>query len=211
VLVVDDLRDQTDSLALLLALWGHRPLSAYDGPAALELASAHTPDVAIVDIGLPSGMDGCEVARQLRARPETAAVLLVAVTGYGQDHDVERCREAGFDHHILKPFDLRVLEQILLDFSAAASLPMGSAERRTEPGKPNRTGLLELHLRIRSGLLAQRAGQLLRRGGALRAKTQRLLGESAALRRLSNEKWRCESRRRSRRDHREWAARRLSG
>jgi CheY-like chemotaxis protein len=185
VLVVDDLHDQTDSIALLLTLWGYHPLCAYDGPGALEAARAHRPDVALLDLGLPKGVDGYDIARQLRAWPETAAVRLVAITGYGQESDLERCREAGFDHHLLKPFDPCALEQLLAEFSAARPRLMRTAERRSAPGRRLRAGLRELDLRLRCSSLVQRARQLLQRGDSLWAKTQRLLGESAALRRLS--------------------------
>ncbi len=104
VLVVDDNRDCADSLALLLKLWGYAPAVAYDGPSALALASADPLAAALLDIGLP-GMDGCEVARRLRAMPGAARALLVAVTGRGQDEDVRRCYEAGIDLHFVKPYD----------------------------------------------------------------------------------------------------------
>src|SRR5437016_5854385 len=99
VLVLDDLRDAADSLALLVRLWGHRPLVAYDGPTALDLARGDPPDVALLDIVLQDGMDGCEVARRLRQMPGLDKLLLVAVTGYGREEDVLRCKGAGIDHH----------------------------------------------------------------------------------------------------------------
>jgi CheY-like chemotaxis protein len=83
---------------------GQRVEVAYDGPEALETAEVFRPDVILLDIGLP-GMDGNEVARRLRGRPEFAETLLVALTGWGQEADVERSREAGFDHHLVKPAD----------------------------------------------------------------------------------------------------------
>jgi CheY-like chemotaxis protein len=104
VLVVDDNRDCADSLALLLELWGYAPAVAYDGPSALALASADPPAAALLDIAMP-GMDGCEVARRLRAMPGTARALLVAVTGRGREEDVRRCYEAGIDLHFVKPYD----------------------------------------------------------------------------------------------------------
>ena len=104
VLVVDDNRDAADSLALLLRIWGYEVVVAYDGPAALALASADPPAAALLDIGLPV-MDGCEVARRLRKQPGTARTPLIAVTGRGREQDVRRCYEAGIDLHVLKPFD----------------------------------------------------------------------------------------------------------
>jgi CheY-like chemotaxis protein len=112
ILVVEDLRDSAHSLALLVRLWGHEAVVTYDGAAALAAASAVPPDVVFLDIGLP-GMDGCEVARQLRRLPGMAAALLVAITGYGQADDVRRCKEAGIDRHFLKPADPNELEKLL--------------------------------------------------------------------------------------------------
>ncbi len=112
ILVVDDCRDAADSLALLLTVLGHQVRTAYDGPAALEMAASFLPEVVLLDIGLP-GMDGCEVACRLRERPETRDAVLVACTGYGQEADRKRCREAGFDHFLLKPFELDELQRVL--------------------------------------------------------------------------------------------------
>jgi two-component system CheB/CheR fusion protein len=102
VLVADDNADIADSLAMLLALAGYRPLVAYDGPTALASALAHLPQVVVLDLGLPR-LDGCTIARQLRATPGLAKALLVALTGHGLEQDRQRCRDAGFDHFLLKP------------------------------------------------------------------------------------------------------------
>jgi PAS domain S-box-containing protein len=102
ILVVDDNRDATDSLALLLEMHGHDVISAYEGRAALELVAREKPSVVLLDIGLPD-LDGFEIARQLRADPRTADVVLIALTGYGQAEDRENSRLAGFDHHLVKP------------------------------------------------------------------------------------------------------------
>jgi CheY-like chemotaxis protein len=120
VLVVDDNRDAAESLALLLEVAGHQVRACHDGPAALERVEEFQPDVVLLDIGLP-GMDGYEVARRLRALPGGRGVLLVALTGYGQDDDQRRAREAGFDHHLIKPADLEALAGLL----AAAPTPVG--------------------------------------------------------------------------------------
>jgi two-component system CheB/CheR fusion protein len=113
VLVLDDWKDSADSLARLVQLWGHEPLVAYDGPTALDLARTHSPDVALLDIGLRDGMDGYEVARRLRQLPGMDKALLMAVTGYGREEDGERCRDAGIDRHFVKPVDLEELRQVL--------------------------------------------------------------------------------------------------
>jgi two-component system CheB/CheR fusion protein len=112
VLVVDDLRDSADSLALLLQLWGHRPAVAYTGESALEVATAFRPDVVLLDIGLP-GIDGYEVAWRLRQLPGLARCRLMALTGNGEEDDVRRCKEAGIDCHFLKPMDLSILRGLL--------------------------------------------------------------------------------------------------
>jgi len=112
VLVVDDNVDAAASLAMLLRLQGNDVHVVHDGPHALEAATALRPQVVLLDIGLP-GMDGLEVARQLRQLPECQDVLLVAVTGYGQDEDRQRSHEAGFDCHLVKPVNPGDLQELL--------------------------------------------------------------------------------------------------
>ncbi len=118
VLIVDDCRDAADSLAWLVKLWGYAPAVAYDGPSALALASAEPPAAALLDLGLP-GMDGCEVARRLRAMPGAARALLIAVTGHGGEGVVRRCYEAGIDLHFVKPYDVVELWRALHSALAA--------------------------------------------------------------------------------------------
>jgi PAS domain S-box-containing protein len=122
VLIVDDNVDAAQGLALLLRLRGHRVLLAHDGAAAVEVARAQRPDVVVLDIGLPK-LDGYAVARELRRLPGLAGVLLIAATGYGQDEDRRRAREAGFDYHLVKPVDPGVLSRLLAwpDASAPAA------------------------------------------------------------------------------------------
>jgi PAS domain S-box-containing protein len=112
VLVVDDNKDAADGLAMLLELEGHRVHIAYDAHSAIERAQCHKPPVIVLDIGLP-GMDGYELAKRLRMQPDTAASILIALSGYGQQEDRRRAREAGFDHHLLKPVDPRELSSLL--------------------------------------------------------------------------------------------------
>ena len=111
ILVVDDNRDLADSTALLLELSGHEVALAFDGPGAIEQARAFRPSVVLLDVGLP-GMDGYAVARILRQDPDVSAVL-IALTGYGTADDRARSKEAGFDHHLVKPIDFSSLEQLL--------------------------------------------------------------------------------------------------
>jgi CheY-like chemotaxis protein len=112
VLVVDDNVDAADSLALLLKLTGQEVRVAHDGPTALLVAEAFRPQVVLLDIGMP-GMDGYEVARRLRGQPEGRSALVVALTGWGQDHDRRRSAEAGFDHHLVKPVEPDALGKLL--------------------------------------------------------------------------------------------------
>ena len=123
VLVVEDNHDAAESLSALLELWGHEVKIAYDGLAALRLAEASAPDVILSDIGLP-GMDGYELARQLRARPMFGRVLLVALSGYGRDEDRRLAAEAGFDHHLVKPPDLDTLMRLIGNVAAATLRPL---------------------------------------------------------------------------------------
>jgi two-component system CheB/CheR fusion protein len=109
-------------LRTLLELIGHQVRLASDGPGALEAAADFVPDVALIDIGIPR-LNGYDVARRLRQRPEMQHAILIAQTGWGQDEDRQRSREAGFDHHLVKPIDIAFLERIL----AAAPARTGSA------------------------------------------------------------------------------------
>ena len=112
VLVVDDNIQSADSLARIVRLWGHDTRMANTGTEAPEIAQTFLPDVVLLDIGLP-GMDGYAVARLLRAIPALNNVVLVAITGYGHEEDRRRSQEAGFDMHLVKPFDLDDLEKRL--------------------------------------------------------------------------------------------------
>ncbi len=114
ILIVDDNEDAADSLGMVLGLDGHEVIAAYSGDQALELAQSFKPEVVLLDIGLP-GIDGYEVARRLRAAAGSAALRLVAVTGYGQDADKARAAEAGFAHHLVKPLEFAALQRILAE------------------------------------------------------------------------------------------------
>lgn len=112
VLVVDDNRDSAESMASLLSLMGHEARAAFDGPTALAQAQALKPDIALVDLAMPT-MDGYELCRRLREAPELQAMKVVAVTGYGQIDDRERTQAAGFDEHIVKPVEFQALKSLL--------------------------------------------------------------------------------------------------
>jgi PAS domain S-box-containing protein len=110
VLVVEDSADTSAALAPLLRLLGHQVTLAHDGPTALAAAAGAPPDLVLLDIGLP-GMDGYAIAERLRAAGHTRAAL-VALTGYGREDDFRRSREAGFDHHLVKPVNFAQLQQL---------------------------------------------------------------------------------------------------
>lgn len=112
VLIVDDNEDVARSLAMLLELWGHETQVAHEAQSALQAVQTHHPEVVLMDIGLP-GMDGWQVARQLRQQQGDEKVVLVAITGHGEAEDRRRSREAGFNHHLVKPIDPDVLQQFL--------------------------------------------------------------------------------------------------
>lgn len=112
VLVVDDNLDGATTLSMLLELSGFHAAAAHDGPSALQAVQSFRPDAVVLDIGLP-GLDGFQVARRLRDSPDLANLVLIALTGYGQDADRERSRQAGFDHYFVKPTDPDTLCQLL--------------------------------------------------------------------------------------------------
>ena len=109
---MDDNADAADGLAEYLRACGHDVRTAGGGPDAIGEASRMRPEVVLLDIGMPD-MDGHEVARRLRAEFGSRACLLVALTGYGQESDRRLSREAGFDHHLVKPIDVRKLDRLL--------------------------------------------------------------------------------------------------
>jgi len=112
VLVVDDNVDACESIALILGLGGYDARCVHDGPSVLQAALDWRPHAIVLDIGLP-GMSGYDVARQLRAREEFQGVLLLAMTGYGQQADRKRAQDAGFDRHLTKPVDPQQLQDML--------------------------------------------------------------------------------------------------
>ncbi|MBC7453784.1 MAG: response regulator [Massilia sp.] len=120
ILIVDDNVDLARSQATLLEVVGHAVRIAYDGPSALEIAIDDRPDVVLLDIGLP-GMSGFDVARRIRQHPAIKEMVLIAMTGYGQDADRQRSREAGFDHHLVKPVDFGKLQILLARIADRAS------------------------------------------------------------------------------------------
>jgi CheY-like chemotaxis protein len=118
ILVVDDDRDSTVSLSMLLQIMGHKVRIAYDGPQAIDMAGEFRPDIALLDIGLP-GMNGYEVARCIRREPWGRRITLIALTGWGQEEDRRHSEEAGFDYHLVKPVEAPALAKLLATFEPA--------------------------------------------------------------------------------------------
>jgi PAS domain S-box-containing protein len=114
VLIVDDNRDAAHSLGLLLRMLGHDVQTANDGPSALQVLASYRPAVILLDLGMP-GMDGYEVVRRARELPQCKDSIFVALTGWGQEEDRQRTRDAGFDHHLLKPVNLGALKVLLTE------------------------------------------------------------------------------------------------
>ncbi|BCQ25878.1 response regulator [Caballeronia sp. NK8] len=114
VLLVDDSVDAATAMALLLEADGFDVRTAHDAIEALALSDIFAPQIVLLDIGLP-GMDGYRLAGEMRARPATADALLIAVTGYGQAHDRQRSKEAGFDHHLVKPVAFEEIQRAVSD------------------------------------------------------------------------------------------------
>ena len=142
VLCVDDNRDAADSEALLLQLHGCEVEVCYDGHSALAAALRFSPDVCLIDVNMP-GMDGCEVARRLRAWRPGQSLYLVAVTAYGSDETREQTASAGFDRHLVKPPDWDELSLALAEIERR----LGRTEclSRARPGAGSgRTGVSEV-------------------------------------------------------------------
>ncbi len=128
VLIADDNRDAADSLALLLQMSGYELHVGHSGREALALAQRERPDALVLDIGMP-GMNGYELARHIRQEAWGRDVLLVAVTGWGQQEDRERSRAAGFDHHLTKPVDPDALQGLLADYARRLESRAASSDR----------------------------------------------------------------------------------
>ena len=112
ILVADDNRDAADSLAMMLRLAGHEVHAVHDGQEAVEAAGWFRPDLALLDIGMPR-LNGFDAARRIREQPWGKHMLLVAITGWGQEEDKRRATEAGFDRHLTKPVEPAALEKLL--------------------------------------------------------------------------------------------------
>jgi PAS domain S-box-containing protein len=112
VLVVDDNRDAAASLAILMKLMGNEVRTANDGLQAVAAAEEFQPDLIVLDIGLPK-LNGYDVCRRIREKAWSKQTLIIAATGWGQDEDIRRAKEAGFDHHLVKPIDTAMLKHLM--------------------------------------------------------------------------------------------------
>jgi CheY-like chemotaxis protein len=112
ILIVDDNKDSADSLALLLAITGNKTYMAHDGVEGVEAIEKHRPEVVLLDIGLPK-LDGHEVCRRVRKQPWGKDIVVIALTGWGQEDDLRRSEEAGFNGHLVKPVDYDKLLKLL--------------------------------------------------------------------------------------------------
>lgn len=120
ILIVDDNHASADTLAMLLEFDGHKIVKAYDGEQALALAETFQPEIILLDIGMPK-LNGYEVARSLRAKPWGRSMIIIAMSGWGQEKDQQRARDSGFDHHLIKPVNLENLAKLLGELGSATA------------------------------------------------------------------------------------------
>jgi CheY-like chemotaxis protein len=118
ILIVDDNRDAATSLAMLLQLTGHETYLAHDGAAAFEATDRHRPELVLLDIGLPI-LNGHEVCRRIRGEPWGRDMVLIALTGWGQEEDRRKSKDAGFDGHLVKPVNYPTLLELLSSLTTA--------------------------------------------------------------------------------------------
>jgi CheY-like chemotaxis protein len=114
ILVVEDNTDVRDGLVELCQMWGHEVFTAGEGYEGVRLALEQRPDIAFIDIGLP-GIDGYEVARRVRNDASGKDLLLIALTGYGSREQKARALDSGFDHHVVKPVDTKLIQDFVSD------------------------------------------------------------------------------------------------
>jgi CheY-like chemotaxis protein len=112
ILVVDDNEDGAESMSALLTLLGNEVRTAHDGEEAVRVAAEFAPRIILLDIGLPK-LNGYEAARRIRALPHGSETVLIALTGWGNAPDRQRSKDAGFDHHLVKPVEIPVLRDLL--------------------------------------------------------------------------------------------------
>jgi DNA-binding response OmpR family regulator len=123
VLIIEDDEDTGLMLRYILELVGQDVRLARSGRSGLLAAKLWRPDIVISDLGLPGEMDGCDVARALRANQQFQSAYLVALSGHGRNQDKVRARAAGFDQYLVKPIDLETLERVIADASRSMTVP----------------------------------------------------------------------------------------
>jgi two-component system CheB/CheR fusion protein len=128
VLVVDDCRDTTASLSMLLSYWGHDVRTAHEGRSALDVARLFRPEVILVDIGMP-GMSGFELARRLRQEAHLTEALMITISGFSREEDRRLSLEAGCDGHLVKPVEPELLCQLVRSGCREAPLPSLTLDR----------------------------------------------------------------------------------
>lgn len=117
VLVVDDNVDSAKTTGWMLEFMGHQPSLIHDGLKALEAAKQQNPDVIMLDIGLP-GMNGYDICRELRKDPLFKDTMMIAQTGWGQEKDRQQARDAGFNHHLVKPVKMEQITELLKEYAS---------------------------------------------------------------------------------------------
>jgi len=127
VLIVEDNADVADTTATMLAMAGHTLRCARDGAQGVAFAQDFEPEVVLLDVGLPV-LDGYQVARRLRQMPQAQHAMIIGLTGYGMPADRQRGREAGFDHHLLKPADPAELRKLIESWSPSAAAEHSDAK-----------------------------------------------------------------------------------
>ena len=132
ILVVDDNRDAAESLAMLLKMMGNSIHTAHDGEEAVTAAREFQPNVVLCDIGLPK-LNGYEACRQMKAQAWDKNMILIAMTGWGQDDDRRKSEEAGFDHHMVKPVDPQALMKLLAGLNTVKAIPIPQLARILTP------------------------------------------------------------------------------
>jgi CheY-like chemotaxis protein len=133
ILIVDDNKDAADSMALAVQLAGYTVRAAYDGPEGLELAFVFAPDLVLLDLGMP-GLNGFEIAQRIRRETWGQSLTLIALTGWGQEQDRRRTKDAGFDAHLTKPVSPSELLRVLA--TAMQTMPAAQSVDRSQPHRP---------------------------------------------------------------------------
>jgi CheY-like chemotaxis protein len=140
VLIVDDQRDMTDILAMLVWRWGHEVQGTYDSATALRMAARHAPDVVVLDLAMPH-LDGFQVAERLRGDTRLRDCFVIAITGYADTATWLRCHEVGIDLLLIKPVDPSIVETLLMLECERVNRSWTANSRATEPSPQRARGV----------------------------------------------------------------------